>query len=186
MSSAGRDIRKIAIADGIYQFMTMRDAYVRQLNSVVIVNDNDVLVFDTDTRPSSARIILAEIRKITDKPVRYVVNSHHHPVTFGIWKGRGTAVKRRQPERAVHGPHHNLAAIGGDIIVNCLKAARQRLGAAGFEVSNAKFPRVSVGSASVGRLLDNQIAQLFSVCCELWGSAVAFQRNLSFAPGLFR
>jgi cyclase len=79
MSGAGHDVRKAMIADGIYQFMTMRDSYVRQLNSVVIVNDNDVLVFDTDTRPSTARLVLAEIRKITDKPVRYVVNSHWHP-----------------------------------------------------------------------------------------------------------
>jgi glyoxylase-like metal-dependent hydrolase (beta-lactamase superfamily II) len=79
MSGAGHDIRKVTIADGIYQFMTMRDSYVRELNSVVIVNDHDVLVFDTDTRPSTARLILAEIRKITDKPVRYVVNSHWHP-----------------------------------------------------------------------------------------------------------
>lgn len=79
MSGSGQDIRKIAIAHGIYQFMTMRDSYVRQLNSVVIVNQDDVLVFDTNTRPSSARLILAEIRKITDKPVRYVVNSHWHP-----------------------------------------------------------------------------------------------------------
>jgi cyclase len=51
---------------------------------VVIVNQNDVLVFDTNTRPSSARLILAEIRKITDKPVRYVVNSHWHPAH---WSG---------------------------------------------------------------------------------------------------
>jgi len=79
MSGAGRDIRKTKIADGIYQFMTMRDSYVRMLNSVVIVNQSDVLVFDTNTRPSSARLILAEIRKITNKPVRYVVNSHWHP-----------------------------------------------------------------------------------------------------------
>jgi cyclase len=79
MSGAGRDIRKIVIADGIFQFMTMRDSYVRQLNSVAIVNEKDVLVFDTNTRPSSARIILAEIRNITDKPVRFVVNSHWHP-----------------------------------------------------------------------------------------------------------
>lgn len=79
MSGSGQDIRKIAIADGIYQFMTMRDSYVRQLNTTVIVNDNDVLVFDTGTRPSSARLIIEEIRKITDKPVRYVVNSHWHP-----------------------------------------------------------------------------------------------------------
>jgi cyclase len=79
MSGAGQDVRKIVIADGIYQFMTMRDSYVRQLNSVVVVNENDVLVFDTNSRPSTARLILAEIRKITDKPVRYVVNSHWHP-----------------------------------------------------------------------------------------------------------
>ncbi|HXJ36355.1 MAG TPA: MBL fold metallo-hydrolase [Candidatus Eisenbacteria bacterium] len=79
MSGAGHDIRKFKIADGIFQFMTMRDSYVRELNSVVIVNSDDVLVFDTDTRPSTARLILAEIRKITRKPVRYVVNSHWHP-----------------------------------------------------------------------------------------------------------
>lgn len=70
MSGAGNDIRKIMIVDGIYQFMTMRDSCMRTLNSGVIVNEKDVLVFDTNTRPSSARIILGEIKKITDKPVR--------------------------------------------------------------------------------------------------------------------
>ena len=90
MSGAGQDIRKIVIADGIYQFMTMRDSYVRTLNSVVIVNDNDVLVFDTNTRPSSTRIILDEIKTITDKPVRYVINSHWHP---DHWSGNEVYAK---------------------------------------------------------------------------------------------
>jgi cyclase len=72
-------VQKVQIADGIYQFITARDGYVPNGNSVVIVNENDVLVFDTFARPSTARTVLAEIRKITDKPVRYVVNSHHHP-----------------------------------------------------------------------------------------------------------
>jgi cyclase len=79
MRADGRDIRMTVIADGIYQFMTMRDSYVRQLNTVVVVNNRDVLVFDTGTRPSCARLILAEIRKITNKPIRYLVNSHGHP-----------------------------------------------------------------------------------------------------------
>jgi cyclase len=72
-------VQMIQIADGIYQFATGPDGYVPNGNSIVIVNQDDVLVFDTFTRPSTAREVLAEIRKLTDKPVRYVVNSHHHP-----------------------------------------------------------------------------------------------------------
>lgn len=72
-------VQKVQIAEGIYQFITAPDGYVPNGNSVVIVNQDDVLVFDTFSRPSTARTVLAEIRKITDKPVRYVVNSHHHP-----------------------------------------------------------------------------------------------------------
>jgi len=78
-AQVGVAVQKVQIADGIYQFITAPDGYVPNGNSVVIVNENDVLVFDTFTRPSTARTVLAEIRKITDKPVRYVVNSHHHP-----------------------------------------------------------------------------------------------------------
>jgi cyclase len=78
-AATGVAVQKVQIADGIYQFVTAPDGYVPNGNSVVIVNDNDVVVFDTFARPSTARTVLAEIRKITDKPVRYVVNSHHHP-----------------------------------------------------------------------------------------------------------
>lgn len=73
------DIKTTLLAEGIYQFTVAADGYVEQLNSVAIVNEHDVLVFDTTTRPSSAKRILAEIRKITPKPVRFVVNSHWHP-----------------------------------------------------------------------------------------------------------
>src|SRR5450755_232569 len=79
IGAAGVPVQKVVIADGIYQFSAAPDGYVPNGNSIVIVNENYVLVFDTFTRPSTARTVLAEIRKITDKPVRYVVNSHHHP-----------------------------------------------------------------------------------------------------------
>jgi cyclase len=78
-AQTGVAVQKVQIADGIYQFITAPDGYVPNGNSVVVVNENDVLVFDTFSRASTARTELAEIRKITDKPVRYVVNSHHHP-----------------------------------------------------------------------------------------------------------
>jgi len=67
------------VAAGVYQFTVASDGYVEQLNSVAIVTDVDVVVFDTTTRPSTAATILAEIRRLTSKPVRYIVNSHWHP-----------------------------------------------------------------------------------------------------------
>jgi cyclase len=72
--------QKIAIAEGIFLFISPdHDPLEVDGNSIVVVNEHDVLVFDTNVLPSSARAVLAEIRKITDKPVRYVVNSHWHP-----------------------------------------------------------------------------------------------------------
>ena len=67
------------LADGVYHIRSGADGYVSSMNMVAVVNERDVLLFDTSTRPSTARVVLAEIRKITDKPVRYVVNSHWHP-----------------------------------------------------------------------------------------------------------
>jgi Metallo-beta-lactamase superfamily len=89
-AETGVAVQKVQIADGIYQFITAPDGYVPNGNSVVIVNENDVLVFDTFARPSTARTVLAEIRKITDKPVRYVVNSHWHP---DHWSGNEVYAK---------------------------------------------------------------------------------------------
>lgn len=47
-------------------------------NSVVIVNESDVVVFDSPTRAVTARAVIAEIRKLTPKPVTVLVNSHWH------------------------------------------------------------------------------------------------------------
>jgi len=47
-------------------------------NSVVIVNDSDVVVFDSPTRAVTARAVIAEIRRLTPKPVTVLVNSHWH------------------------------------------------------------------------------------------------------------
>ncbi|MEP6689598.1 MAG: MBL fold metallo-hydrolase [Gemmatimonadaceae bacterium] len=72
--------RTTKVADGIYAFVTPEERTGLQSgNSIVIVGDDGVLVFDTGNIPSSTRRQIAEIRKLTDKPVRYVVNSHWHP-----------------------------------------------------------------------------------------------------------
>jgi glyoxylase-like metal-dependent hydrolase (beta-lactamase superfamily II) len=47
-------------------------------NSVFIVGARDVVVVDTNVSPDSARQTLLALRRITDRPVRYVVNTHWH------------------------------------------------------------------------------------------------------------
>jgi cyclase len=70
---------KIEVAEGIYLFQTAPYGDVGlDGNSIAIVWSDGVLVFDTNGTPAAARAVLGEIRKITDKPVRYVVNSHWH------------------------------------------------------------------------------------------------------------
>ena len=44
----------------------------------MIVNDDDVFLVDTGTTPGAARAFVADIKLLTDKPVRYVVNTHWH------------------------------------------------------------------------------------------------------------
>ena len=45
---------------------------------VVVVNDTDVLIVDCGTSPAAARAFVDDIKKLTDKPIRYVVNTHWH------------------------------------------------------------------------------------------------------------
>jgi cyclase len=67
------------VADGIYLFQTAPYGEVGlDGNSVAIVGSTGVLVFDTNGTPSAAAAVLAEIRRLTTQPVRYIVNSHWH------------------------------------------------------------------------------------------------------------
>jgi cyclase len=47
-------------------------------NAVFLVTDEGVLVIDTRTHPRDARDLLDRIRKLTDKPIKWVINSHFH------------------------------------------------------------------------------------------------------------
>ena len=47
-------------------------------NAAVLMTDEGVLVVDTTMHPDDAEDLLTEIRRHTDAPIRYVVNSQHH------------------------------------------------------------------------------------------------------------
>jgi cyclase len=71
--------KKIPIADGVVLFVTPPYGEVGlDGNSVAIISSQGVLVFDSNGTPAAAEAVLAEIRRLTDQPVRYLVNSHWH------------------------------------------------------------------------------------------------------------
>jgi cyclase len=74
---AGRaqSFKVVKVADGVYAGIGLNGVFG---NGAFIVNRDDVLVVDTQLRPSWARDFIAEIRKVTPKPVREVVNTHFH------------------------------------------------------------------------------------------------------------
>jgi uncharacterized sulfatase len=51
-------------------------------NSSFIITDNSVIVIDTGSSVLYAEQMKKEIEKITNKPIRYVINTHQHPDHF--------------------------------------------------------------------------------------------------------
>jgi len=47
-------------------------------NAVVLVTDEGVLVIDTRQHPRDGQDLIDRIRKVTDKPIKWVINSHFH------------------------------------------------------------------------------------------------------------
>lgn len=65
------------LAEGVYAAVARPRSPIN-CNAAVIVYDEGVLVVDTHSRPSSARGLIEQIKTVTDKPVRYAVNTHFH------------------------------------------------------------------------------------------------------------
>src|SRR5499427_2182635 len=47
-------------------------------NAVVLATDEGVLVIDTRQHPRDGQDLIDRIRKISDKPIKWVINSHFH------------------------------------------------------------------------------------------------------------
>lgn len=65
------------LADGVY-FAIGTGAMTVMSNSLVLVNDDHVMLVDTSVTPAAARGLVAGIETLTDKPIKYVFNTHYH------------------------------------------------------------------------------------------------------------
>jgi len=65
------------IADGVYAALPNGTVNVVS-NSAIIINDEDVVVVDAHATPAAARALVEDIKALTPKPVRYVIDTHYH------------------------------------------------------------------------------------------------------------
>ena len=65
------------VGDGVYAAIT-RDGGKSGSNAGFVVGEDGVAVIDTFVDIAPAQQLLAEIRKITSLPIRFVINTHYH------------------------------------------------------------------------------------------------------------
>jgi glyoxylase-like metal-dependent hydrolase (beta-lactamase superfamily II) len=61
----------LRVTDRVYIFRNI-------VNSAIVFGDDAIAVIDTQVNESSARRLLQQIRDMSDKPVRYAINTHYH------------------------------------------------------------------------------------------------------------
>ncbi|GHF13967.1 hypothetical protein GCM10017044_05070 [Kordiimonas sediminis] len=83
-SDSDLSFKPVHITDGIYSIIS--PSYGRPTvenqgwnsNSYFVVTDTGVLVFDTGSSEKIGKAIIGAVQTITDKPIRWVINSHSH------------------------------------------------------------------------------------------------------------
>ncbi|HEY0916575.1 MAG TPA: alkyl sulfatase dimerization domain-containing protein [Solimonas sp.] len=92
LSAHSAEFRKevVKAAEGVYVAVGYGIA-----NSIMLVGDDGIIVVDTMEDEATAQAVLAEFRKITDKPVKALIYTHSHPDHIGgarIFTGGSDAV----------------------------------------------------------------------------------------------
>jgi cyclase len=64
------------IGPDLYAYISENDS---SANSTFLVSDQGILVVDTGLNVQEGRKLLDEIRKVSQAPVRWIVNTHYHP-----------------------------------------------------------------------------------------------------------
>lgn len=83
-ASAGLPMRAKVVGDGVYAVVTPSRALPNQhnrgwnSNSAFVVTDSGVLLFDSGSSEAIGESLRKTIAEITDKPVRWIINSHAH------------------------------------------------------------------------------------------------------------
>ena len=74
---SGNAFRFNKVREGVYHVVGT-GALTVVGNGAVIVNDNDVVIVDDHVSPAASYVLLQEVKQLTNKPIRHVINTHFH------------------------------------------------------------------------------------------------------------
>jgi len=78
-SASAGDFTIQQLADGVYAAIRKQPPlFSFDPNNVFIINDNDVIVVDANASLAATKELLAALRRLTTKPVKYLINTHWH------------------------------------------------------------------------------------------------------------
>ncbi|MBF0437815.1 MAG: MBL fold metallo-hydrolase [Magnetococcales bacterium] len=93
------------LADNVYTYVDVKDAspaHSFAANAGIIIGRDGVMVVDTLISAKEGKRFLSDIRKITKKPIKYVINTHAHlDHAFGnsVFAKQGATVISHETER---------------------------------------------------------------------------------------
>jgi len=120
-------------------------------NLGILVGPEGVILIDTGTSARQARQLLADVRRITDKPVVLAINTHQNPAFVF---GNGTLRAAGVPILA----HKDTDALINERCIRCLKLLHSALGAQEMEGTEVVRPTLTVEQSTSlsagGRAID--------------------------------
>lgn len=73
------DFDLVPLAPGVHAVVRREvPGLLFESNAAFIVGERGVLVVDAQSHPAAARAVIAAVRRVTDQPVRWLVNTHWH------------------------------------------------------------------------------------------------------------
>lgn len=99
VSLQGAGLQLQEVAQGVYALVASTDfppiaPTIAICNGGFVIGSDGVLVIDPFQTPELAELMISTVKSLTDKPIRYVLNTHYH---FDHTGGNAAFVKREVP-----------------------------------------------------------------------------------------
>ena len=109
-------------------------------NPAFIVTEDGVVVIDPGSSLQSGRMVMKQLRKVTDKPVTHVLNTHVHG---DHWLGN-QAVREAYPDAVLMAHPETIKRVGG--VAEQWLSTMHRLSGGFTEGTRAVIPTVAIGN----------------------------------------